>query len=493
MNMTRRIWNIPAIVAGCAFLLVMDGLMAHPDDPKVRDRQERVEGPGWRAAEHRPSERRNAVPEESEPMSGFGGEPGEGGPMFESLNVTLESWLTLSELGNASSGNDCWGYVSPSGREYALMGLSNGTAFVEITDPGDPNIVGIISGSVSLWRDIKVYSHYAYIVSEANGSGIQVVDMSQIDAGTVTLVNTVTGQGTDRTHNVAIDETSGFLYRCGGGNNGLRIYDLAANPVNPPYVGAWSTRYVHDAQIVTYESGPFAGRQIGYLCAGFNGGWVETGLTVLDLTDKNNIIEIGHYFYDDTAYSHQVWLSEDRKYAYLNDELDSDYGIPSRMHVFHVEDIENIEYRGWFTNGNPAVTHNIYIRGNLIFAANYRSGLRVFDRSGDPENPVEVAYFNTYPDDDEPSFNGLWSSYPFFPSGTVIGSDLNRGLFVWTLDLSIDGDINGDGVVDFADLLELLAAWGPCPAEPGNCPADLDGSGEVDFSDLLALLGFWGE
>jgi len=470
--------------------LGLDSLMAHPDDPKVRDRIGRVEGPGWRAAAtgtESTARRRGDWNDD-----GGKAQPQQGAPQFDALNIKLESWLTLSELGNATSGNDCWGYVSPSGREYALMGVSNGTAFVEITDPADPDIVAFIAGYQSVWRDIKVYSHYAYVVSEAVGSGIQVVDMSQIDQGIVSLVNTVTGQGTDRTHNVAIDETSGFLYRCGGGNNGLRIYNLGANPVNPPYVGAWSTRYVHDAQVITYESGPYAGRQIGFLCAGFNGGWVETGLTVLDLTNKNNIIELGHYFYEDTAYSHQVWLSEDRKYAYLNDELDGDVAMTSRMHVFRVDDLDNIEYRGWFTNGNTAITHNLYVRGDLIFAANYRSGLRVFDRSADPENAVEVAYFNTFPDNDDALFNGLWSSYPFFPSGTVIGSDLERGLFVWTLTLPLLGDINGDGVVDSSDLLELLGAWGPCPPGPAACDADLDGNGVVDGGDLLILLTAWG-
>ena len=57
-------------------------------------------------------------------------------------------------------------------------------------------ILDQIAGPESLWRDIKTYQHHAYVVSEG-GSGIQVVDLSQIDSGVVTLVTTVTGQGTD--------------------------------------------------------------------------------------------------------------------------------------------------------------------------------------------------------------------------------------------------------------------------------------------------------
>ena len=97
---------------------------------------------------------------------------------------------------------------------------------------------------------MKTYQDRAYTVSEG-GSGIQVIDLSQVDNGVVSLERTVTGQGTNATHNIVIDEVSGFLYRAGGGSNGLRIYSLA-NPGNPTFVGQYTTRYVHDAQVVTY-------------------------------------------------------------------------------------------------------------------------------------------------------------------------------------------------------------------------------------------------
>jgi len=58
--------------------------------------------------------------------------------------------------------------------------------------------------------------------------------------------------------------------------------------------------------------------------------------------------------------------------------------------------------------------------------------MRVFDASN-PTNPTEVAYFDTYPGGNQEGYNGLWSIYPYFPSGTVIGSDLQSGLFVWTV------------------------------------------------------------
>jgi choice-of-anchor B domain-containing protein len=351
---------------------------------------------------------------------------------FPSSGVHLMSWVSLADLGGISSGvisgNDCWGYVAPSGREYAILGHSSGTAFVEISDPTSPVIVADIDGPDSLWRDIKTYGSFAYAVSEG-GSGVQIIDLSGIDAGIVSAVGNIGTTGTPQTHNVAVDETSGFLYRCGGGSRGLRIYDLA-NPASPDLVGTWSQRYVHDAQIVTYESGPYFGRQIAFCCSGFGNGSIQTGLTILDVTDKSNIEVMAQFHYPNARYSHQAWLSEDRQYLYLDDELDEGTGLPTTTHVIDVADLTAPFHVGSFDNGNTAIGHNLYTNGGLLYEANYRSGLHVYDLA-DPEDPEYIAYFDTYPGDDIKAFNGMWGVFPFFPSGLVIGSDLEKGLFVW--------------------------------------------------------------
>jgi choice-of-anchor B domain-containing protein len=471
MKLTNsRAGRVHRFVLPAMLCIAATAAFAHQDDPKERNPLPAYAGPGYR--------------------SGMDGP--EAPVVFSSQGVELLSWIPLGEFpGTHDRGNDCWGYVSPSGREYAIMGLQRGTGFVEITDPGMPVIIDVIAGETSTWRDIKVFQHYAYAVTEASGGGIQVIDMSQIDSGTVTLVTTITGNGTSSTHNVALNEESGFLYRAGGGSNGLRIYSLA-DPANPTFVAEWNDRYVHDAQVVTYTDGPWAGREIAFCCSGFNGGWVETGLDILDVTDKQNIIQLDRYIYPNNEYSHQAWLSEDRQYLYLNDELDENGVLPTTTFVINVSDLENAFTETTFTNGNTAIGHNLYVRGSLIFEANYRSGLRVFDASADPLNPVEVAFFDTFPDDDDPNYNGLWSNYPYFPSGTIIGSDMERGLFVWRLmQPAIPGDVNGDGMVDVLDLLELLADWGECPLPPNGCPADVNGDGTVDVVDLLSLLANW--
>ncbi|MEE8467189.1 MAG: choice-of-anchor B family protein, partial [Planctomycetota bacterium] len=264
----RALLQLP-ILALLGWTVVLP-LTAQNSRAQVLDRQAPLLGPGCRA----------------------GSPVGPGGPSastgFEADGIDLLAWLPLNQLDPAAtSGNDCWGYVSPSGREYALVGTSAGTSFVEITNPGLPVLVQNITGPTSLWRDIKTYDHYAYAVSEG-GDGIQVIDLANIDSGTVTLVTTILGPGSSSSHNLGIDEVSGFLYRFGGGSEGMRVYDLQ-NPAAPAFVASWSGIYIHDAQVVTYQSGPLAGMQIMYACGGLNGGGTMTRLAILDVTTKSNV------------------------------------------------------------------------------------------------------------------------------------------------------------------------------------------------------------
>ena len=443
------------------YILALMWAFLHEDDPKIHDRQPPVVAPPYRASIDGPYE----------------------GVPFEALRVTLMSWLPLGEFGSHASGNDCWGYTSPSGREYAIIGLEQGTSFVEVTDPGNAQIVRSHIGPTSLWRDIKVYQHYAYAVSEG-GMGIQIFDMSAIDQGTVTYVGNVDDWASPNTHNVAIDIQSGFLYRCGGGGWGLRIYSLA-NPANPVLVGNWNLRYVHDAQVVTYLEGPYAGRRIAFCNAGLNNGWALTGLTILDVTHKSAPQQLAHLQYPSPGYSHQGWLSPDRNFFYLNDETDeSSYGMTTTTRIIQVTDLQQPVVVGSYTNGNTAIDHNLYTKDDLLFLSNYRSGLRVY-RSDGSGGLTEVAYFDTYPGSDSANYNGLWSNYPYFESGTVIGSDLERGLFVWQLDLAPPfGDLNGDFIVDMTDLMLGVAGWWSCP-EP--CQGDLNHSAQTDMIDLVTL------
>jgi choice-of-anchor B domain-containing protein len=394
---------------------------------------------------------------------------------FSSDKVALHSHISLAEFG-AEFAEDCWGYVSATGREYAIVGLSTGTAFVEITDPDNPDVVEIIE-TPNRGRDMKVYGDYVYTSSDSGP--LHIIDVSEIDAGTVTLVTSLPDGAT---HNLHVNEESGFLYLAIGGP--LAMVDLS-DPESPTFAGLWDGE-AHDVQVVTYTEGKYAGREIAFVYAGRS-----LTLDIVDVTDKAEPFLVGNTTYDDAAYVHQGWLTEDRRYVYLNDELDD----IQRTTIVNVEDLSDPTVVGEFTTGLDSTDHNLYTRDGFIFEANYTSGLRVFDAC-DPVDPVEVGYFDTFPSDDAPGYDGAWSCYPYFPSETVIVTDRSGGLFVLDTSEAVGsgcgtpctGDIDGNDVVDTADLVALLAAWGPCP----GCPADLDGNDVVDTADLVALLAAWG-
>ncbi len=407
---------------------------AHDDDGKVLDRQR----PNFGSIYHSPLGI-NGAPLPSTLSGAIGGGGTYNAQPFNSLNVKLLSQLPLNTWGaNQQNGNSGWGYTSPSGREYALMGLYGGTGFAEITTPGQTVNVGYVAGPNSLWRDVRVYKHptlghFAYAVSEG-GQGIQVINITNIDNGVITLLGTVTtGPSPTATHSMEINQQTGYLYRSGGGSNGLRIYNLNNTPATPVYVSSWTTRYVHEVTLVNYTSGPLAGKEIAFACSG---GSTNTGIDVLDVTNKLAITSVTaqRLTWPLAAYSHQCTLSQDKKYLYINDEVYvPNNGGPTINFVYDIQNLGTSQPTlvGSFNNGNPAIPHNEYTHGTKLFQAAYRSGLRVYDLAQSATNPPEIAWFDTYNNSDSPNYNGLWNVYPFHPSGVVTGSDLESGLFVW--------------------------------------------------------------
>ncbi len=363
---------------------------------------------------------------------------GQAGPdgTFPALNVDLRTWIPLNNFplwpGNGS-GADCWGYVSPSGREYALMGLSWGNGIVEVTDPDNPVIRPTIAGGVNvLWRDITVVGNRAYAVSDSQGVGIQVMDLSNIDNGTVTFLGNISQGGHSTTHTILSNPASGYLYCCGGNAtaNGGCQPTSTANPNSPVFVGpGWTQTYTHEAEIVTYTSGPYAGKEIAFL---YNGG---SGIAIQDVTNKNAPVTLANILYPGENYSHQGWLSPDKKYLYHDDEIDGpSQNVPRFLtRVFDVTNLSNPRLCATFNNGLPSVDHNQYTVGNYLYQSNYTTGLRVWDAT-EALRPVEVAWLDTRPEDNGTGYNGCWGNYTF-PSGTVIASDLERGLFITRVSL----------------------------------------------------------
>lgn len=370
---------------------------------------------------------------------------------FQCADVDLVSFLPIEDMGGARGImlNDVWGWTDPeSGREYALVGRFDGTAFVDISDPVNPFYLGELprtEGSTpNLWRDIKVYENHAFIVADGAGAhGMQVFDLTQLRNvinPPVTFSETAHYDRMNSAHNIVINEETGFAYTvgnsaggetCGGALHMINIQD----PARPEFAGCFADRstgrtgtgYTHDSQCVVYH-GPDAEHAGKEIC--FNAS--ETALGIADVTDKDEPVSLSAASYPNVGYSHQGWVTEDQRYFYLNDELDEIGGgvATTRTLVWDVADLDDPILVTEHLAETKSTDHNLYIRGNLMYQANYVSGLRIFDIS-DPVNPVEVAFFDTVPfGEDQPGFAGAFSNYPYFESGLILVTSMREGLFL---------------------------------------------------------------
>ncbi len=353
---------------------------------------------------------------------------------FPCSGITLRKRVPY-ELMDGPSGSDIWGWFDAStGNEYALMGMENGTAFVDVTNPEDPVFLGRLPSETvdTLPRDIKVYQNHAYIVAGRVLHGMQVFDLTRLRGLTApqTFTADVVYGDFGNAHNIAINEDSGFAYAvstnsCGGG---LHMIDIST-PINPMFAGCYDLNSTHDTQCVIYQ-GPdldYVNREI---CVSSNEDHVE----IVDVTDKSAPMSISSIDYPQRSFVHQGWLTEDYRFFLLDDEGDEGGGAPTRTHVFEVSDLDAPQYIFAYEAATTTVDHNLYVLGNRVFQANYQSGLRVLE-FGDLANQelMEIAYLVTYPDTRSGGFAGAWSVYPYLPSGTIIVSDGTNGLFILSM------------------------------------------------------------
>jgi len=371
--------------------------------------------------------------------------------LFGCEQVNLISFLPTREMGGdrGVNLNDIWGWEDPeTGKEYALVGRSEGTSFVDLSDPTNPIYVANLpmteGARANVWRDIKVYENHAYIVADGAGPhGMQVIDLTKLrefDGEPMLLEADAHYDNVNSAHNVVINEETGFAYivgasgggtTCGGGLHMVNIQD----PKNPEFAGCFAdpstgrsgTGYSHDAQCVIYN-GPDEEHSGKEICVGAN----ETAISVADVTDKDNPIALSTGSYPDYGYVHQGWFTEDHRYFFQNDELDELMGTvdETRTIVWDLTDLDDPQVLTQYFNDNASSDHNLYIKDNLMYQSNYVSGLQVIDIS-DPANPTRVGYFDTFPfAPDAAGFSGTWSNYPYFSSGVVVMTSGTEGLFI---------------------------------------------------------------
>ncbi|TDJ26262.1 MAG: choice-of-anchor B family protein [Gammaproteobacteria bacterium] len=352
---------------------------------------------------------------------------------FACQGISLHKRVPLESMGG-TQGNDIWGWFDPqSGDEYALVGLTNGTAFVNVTNPENPVFLGRLPTATvgATWRDIKVYQNHAYVVADGAGQhGMQVFDLTRLRSVTSAqnfAADVVYGDF-GSAHNIAINEATGFAYAvetntCGGG---LHIIDIGI-PISPMFAGCHATVDTHDTQCVVYQ-GPDPNHQSHEVCISSNVNHVE----VVDVTTKSAPVTLSTAVYPQLGFLHQGWLTEDHRYFLVGDETDEvSFNVPTRTHVFDLSDLDAPQYVFAYEAPTRAIDHNLYVLGNRVFEANYTSGLRVL-QFGDLANEElqEIAFFDTFPASDAAEFDGAWNVYPYLPSGTLIVNDVTNGLFI---------------------------------------------------------------
>ena len=365
---------------------------------------------------------------------------------------------------------DVWGYTYPNGQEVAIIALIEQILFVDITSPANPVIVldypvvnaGTTTPNHSLWRDFDTYEHYIYAVSDQQTAGLIVFDMGSLPTSITEVYQS--NAVFSRAHTLFIDQVNGKLYAAGSNtqSNGLKILDIATDPENPtlfhslPLVG-----YVHDLYV----------RDDTAYCS-------HGSLSKINIYDFNNLPTdytlLGSIEgYPEPGYNHSSWLNEDEtKLVFCDETFGSDVKIVN-INVDSLDDISANDIHTFFSElegpsvPGQSVGHNPYIIGDLAFISYYEDGVLVFDIS-DPANVTRLAYYDTYPDNVQYNgYIGCWGVYPFFPSGTIVASDMNNGLYVLQIE---DGALD----IDFLSFVatrqqeDVILNWKIADASDGN-------------------------
>lgn len=329
----------------------------------------------------------------------------------DSLNIKLlyhwdDTTLNLvSGYGTHFRYNEIWGMVV-NGREYGVIGSTEGTHIFDVTDPVNAKQVVYIPGNYdrAIHRDYHDYNGYLYMVSDEGSATLQIADLSYLpDSVSLVYDSNILFS---RSHNIFIDSVSGYLYSIYGPV--LTLED----PANPAHASAPGV-HGHDL---------YVRRDTLYVNMEFN------GLFIYDHTDPENPKLLGSLTqYPDKGYNHSGWLTDDGKIYAFSDET---YGTDIK--ICDVSDPSDIKVISRVNSGgdSTAMPHNVLIRDNFMYVAYYHDGLYVYDIS-DPYAPTVAGYYDTHPASPAPNYNGAWGVYPFLPSGNVLVSDTRNGFFVF--------------------------------------------------------------
>lgn len=317
----------------------------------------------------------------------------------QNVNVTHRSTMTFPDQNLAN----IWGYTA-NGNEYALVGAEDGMVIVDVTDPDDPQEIVQIPGPNSFWREIKTYQHYAYVVSEGGG-GIQVVNLSNLPSTNLSYQSVYPG-GITKGHALHVDETKGYLYVYGSNLQGGKaaVFNLNTNPYSPSYVNFVNfIGYVHDGYVdndMFYPAHVYQGK-----------------FAIVNMANKNSPVLLGSQNTPGN-FTHNTWKSGN--YLFTTDEVSNSY--LTSYDVSDPTDIQELD-RIRITPGSGSIVHNTYILDDYAVTSWYKDGFSIIDVSR-PANIVETGRYDTYPNGSGNGFEGCWGVYPYFPSGTIVASNI---------------------------------------------------------------------
>ncbi len=332
-------------------------------------------------------------------------------------NILMVGWLQ-------SRYNEIWG-VAVNDSEVAIIGSTMGAHFIDVTNPNNPTpiqlVEGMAVGTNLVHRDYHDYNGYLYAVAdEGNTSGLEIIDLSG-------LPNSVERVYADNefirtSHNIFIDEDNARLYSIAGnnadGNYAIVVLDIQ-EPANPQFLG----QYTNNDMTVSQTHDLYVKDNIAYI----NGG--NSGLRIVDFTDPTAPVVTGSLTqYPQSGYNHAGWLDEEGRYYYM---LDETHGTDIK--TLDVCDAEDIQVVGTFdaeASASTSIAHNAIVHNNLLYVSYYYEGLQVYNID-EPANPVRIYEYDTFSGPDDDFFAGAWGVYPLLPSGNILVSDLQTGLYVF--------------------------------------------------------------
>ncbi len=333
--------------------------------------------------------------------------------LFTSLSFSQSNLTVLGRFQYNTTTSNLTGYVDSLGREYALVGTAGGLSIVAIDTPTNPRQLFSVPGALGqggFWREVREYKGYAYVTTE-QASGLVIVNLKYLPDSI--QYHTINPGGMTTSHTIFID-SNGIAY-VNGTDEDLLFLDLNANPYNPPVIGKFSNNYVHDCFV----------RNDTMWAACINDGILKV-VDVRNKTTTNAPVNNITSWATPLNFSHNCWLSDDSKYLFTTDEKPN-----STLTCYDVSDLNNITEtdRTQVDPGSNTIIHNTYFLNNYCISSYYTYGITIHDVSR-KNNLVEVGSYDSSPTYSGDGFHGAWGVWPYLPSGNIIVSDIETGLWI---------------------------------------------------------------